>query len=115
VTNREAATAVTMGRRGAAEEGELSVVKLTVLYGPPTDPAAFERYYAATHLPLVAKIPGAVRIEKAKVIGAPASGAPLFHRIFELWFESQEQMQTALGSPAGQAAIADIPNYATGG
>jgi uncharacterized protein (TIGR02118 family) len=29
------------------------MVKLTVLYGPPDDPAAFEDHYAGTHVPLV--------------------------------------------------------------
>ena len=31
---------------------------LTVLYGHPTDPAAFDAHYASTHVPLVEKIPG---------------------------------------------------------
>ena len=35
------------------------MVKLTVLYGPPADPAAFEDHYASTHLALAAKIPSA--------------------------------------------------------
>jgi uncharacterized protein (TIGR02118 family) len=29
------------------------MVKLTVLYGHPDDPDAFEEYYANTHMPLV--------------------------------------------------------------
>ena len=37
------------------------MVKLTVLYGPPTDAAAFEDYYANTHLPLAAKLPNVAR------------------------------------------------------
>jgi uncharacterized protein (TIGR02118 family) len=90
-------------------------VKLTVLYGPPTDPAAFERYYAETHMPLVAQIQGALRVEKGRVVGTPDRSPPPFHRIFEFWSESPEQMEASLGSAAGQAAIADIPNYATGG
>ena len=91
------------------------MVKVTVLYGPPTDPAAFERYYAETHMPLVARIPGALRAEKAKVVGTPDGTPAPFHRVFEFWFESAERMQASLGSPEGLAAIADIPNYATGG
>ncbi len=31
---------------------------LTVCYGHPTDPAAFDAYYTSTHAPLVEKIPG---------------------------------------------------------
>jgi hypothetical protein len=29
--------------------------------------------------------------------------------------ESREEFETLLASPAGQAAVADVPNYATGG
>ncbi len=47
------------------------MIKLTALYGHPTDPTAFEKYYATTHIPLVAKISG-VRHEKAKVVGTPS-------------------------------------------
>jgi uncharacterized protein (TIGR02118 family) len=91
------------------------MVKLTVLYGPPTDPAAFERYYAETHLPLVAQIQGALRTETGRVVGTPDGSPPPYHRLFEFWFDSQEQLEASLGSPAGRAAVADIPNYATGG
>ena len=31
---------------------------LTVCYGHPADPAAFDSYYASTHRPLAEKIPG---------------------------------------------------------
>jgi uncharacterized protein (TIGR02118 family) len=33
------------------------MVKLTVLYGQPEDPAAFEAYNANTHMALAGKIP----------------------------------------------------------
>ena len=29
--------------------------------------------------------------------------------------ESKEEFETLLASPEGQAAVADVPNYATGG
>ena len=31
---------------------------LTVCYGHPTDPAAFDAHYTSTHAPLAGKIPG---------------------------------------------------------
>ncbi len=31
---------------------------LTVCYGHPADPAAFDAYYTSTHVPLAEKIPG---------------------------------------------------------
>lgn len=91
------------------------MVKLTVLYGHPTDPAAFETYYAATHLPLVEKMTGLSRTEFTRVLPNADGSPPPYYRITELWWESLEAMQATLGSPAGQAAVGDIPNFATGG
>lgn len=91
------------------------MVKLTVLYGHPTDPSAFEKYYADTHMPLVAKMSGFTRTEKAKVVGTPDGTKPPFCRMFEFWFESQGALQKTMGSPEGQAAVADLAKFATGG
>ena len=91
------------------------MIKLTVLYGPPTDVAAFEDYYANTHMPLVHKVPGLGRVEKAKVAGSPTGAAPAFHRIFEFWFENQDEMNRIMGSPEARAATDDLRNFATGG
>lgn len=91
------------------------MVKLTVLYGQPKDAAAFERYYAETHLPLAAKMSGVERVEFAKITGTPSGEASDYYRIAELWFKDQNQMQTTLGSAEGQATVADLANFATGG
>jgi len=91
------------------------MIKLTVLYGVPTDADAFEEYYANTHMPLVHKIPGLGRIEKAKIVGTPDRSAPPYHRIFEFWFDSPEQMNQVMGSQEARAATADLKNFATGG
>ena len=55
------------------------MIKLTVLYGHPTDPAAFENYYATTHMPLSAKMSGVLRHEKAKVVGTPTGDKPPYY------------------------------------
>ena len=91
------------------------MVKLTVLYGPPTDAAAFEEYYANTHLPLAAKLPNVARFEASKVIGTPDGGAPPHYRIAEVVFDNAEALQASLRSDEGQAATGDIANFATGG
>ena len=90
------------------------MVKLTVLYGLPGDPEAFEDYYANNHLPLAARIPNVQRFESGRVAAAEG-GAPPYHRIAELWFESASVMQESLSSPEGKAATDDIPNFANGG
>jgi uncharacterized protein (TIGR02118 family) len=94
---------------------QAGAVKLTVLYGHPTDPAAFERYYAETHMPLVHKIPGLGRYEKAKVVGTPVGGQPAFYRSFEFWFDNDAHMQRVMSSPEAEAAVGDLANFATGG
>ena len=91
------------------------MVKLTVLYGHPTDAAAFEDYYASTHLPLIAKVPGILRREPGRVVAAPDGSEPPYYRIDEVWFEDAGKLQASLGSPEGQATAGDLENFATGG
>jgi uncharacterized protein (TIGR02118 family) len=88
--------------------------KLIVLYPPPTDVAAFERQYHAEHAPMVQKIPGLKKFVAAKALGAPA-GAPLYQRVAELYFDSMEALQAAMGSAAGQEAVAHAGRISTGG
>jgi uncharacterized protein (TIGR02118 family) len=38
-----------------------------------------------------------------------------YYLIADLYFESREEMQTALHSPEGQAVTGDVPHFATGG
>jgi uncharacterized protein (TIGR02118 family) len=90
-------------------------VKLVALYGAPTDAAAFERYYAATHVPLARRLPGLQRLETAQLLGTAEGGPAPHHRIAELWFADMAQFQAAAASPEGQALAADVPNFATGG
>ena len=91
------------------------MVKLTVLYGPPSDPAAFDKYYLETHVPLADAIPGLRRNEVSKVSGSLDGSAPLYHLQAELYFDSADALSTALGSAEGAAAAADLANFATGG
>ena len=90
-------------------------IKLTVLYGHPTNPAAFEKYYAEVHLPIADKITGFTRFELSKGLPGPGGGMPAFYRMAEFWFESPSALQTSMGSAAGQATAADLPKFATGG
>lgn len=91
------------------------MVKLSVLYGQPSDPEAFERYYADTHVPIAAKIPDVQRFEASRVVATADGGEPPYHRLAELWFESQATLEAALSSPEGRDAVDDIPNFASGG
>jgi uncharacterized protein (TIGR02118 family) len=91
--------------------------KILVLYPEPTDRAAFEEYYVNKHLPLAARLPGmkAARYSfEVSGLGAPGSGSPYF-ALFEGEFDSQADFAAAVSAPEGQALLADVPNFATGG
>ncbi|EGD58210.1 hypothetical protein Y88_0262 [Novosphingobium nitrogenifigens DSM 19370] len=99
----------------AEDSAANSQIVLNVLYNEPTDPAAFEAYYAQTHLPLVDKIAGLANAVLIKGLPNPDGSKPAFYRIAQLYFDSAEQMAASMGSPEGQAAVADLANFATGG
>jgi uncharacterized protein (TIGR02118 family) len=91
------------------------MVRAVVLYGPPEDPDAFERYYAETHTALAKAIPGLQRFEAASAVATPDGTAVPYQRIAELTFADMDALQAGFGSEEGQAAVDDIPNFATGG
>tara|TARA_R110001592_G_C13171168_1_gene749849 strand:- start:173 stop:454 length:282 start_codon:yes stop_codon:yes gene_type:complete len=85
------------------------------MYGHPESPEAFEKYYAATHLPIAGQIKGVSRVDLSKFVGTPDGGRASEYRMAELYFENMGELQKQMGSPEGQAAVNDIPNFATGG
>ncbi len=91
------------------------MIKLTVLYGHPTDPAAFEKYYREVHMPIADKIPGVARWELTRLTGAADGSKPAFYRMAELYFTDLEAMEKSLNSPGGMAALHDLPKFASGG
>lgn len=60
------------------------MVNAVVLYGPPEDPEAVERYYAETHTALAKAIPGLRRFDAAQGIATPDRSAVPDQRIAEL-------------------------------
>ena len=91
------------------------MIKATLLYGHPGDAEAFEKYYAETHLPLATKMNGVQKLELTKFISAPDGGKAAYYRMAELFFAGPAEMQETMASPEGQAATADLGNFATGG
>lgn len=91
------------------------MARLVVIYKTPKDAAAFDKHYIETHIPLAKKIPGLRKFEVSQgPIGTPAGPSGL-HLVAILQFDDMAAMQTALGSPEGQAAAADVQGFATGG
>lgn len=91
------------------------MVKLTVLYGHPLDPDAFDRYYYETHIPLAKKMEGLKGWTIGKCQSADPEEDPPYYMIVALYAETREDMEAILASPAGQATVDDVANFATGG
>jgi uncharacterized protein (TIGR02118 family) len=91
------------------------MARLVVMYRTPKDPAAFDRYYFASHVPIAKKIPGLRKYEVSEGPVATPTGASGFHLVATLHFDDMAAIQRAFASPQGQAAAADVQTFATGG
>jgi uncharacterized protein (TIGR02118 family) len=90
-------------------------VDVIVLYHPPSDPAAFDRYYETTHVPLAKAMPGLVEYEYSRGGVSVQGDAADVHLIARLRYASEADREAALASPEGAAAVADLANFADGG
>ena len=91
------------------------MAELVVTYKTPTDPAAFDKYYAETHIPLAKKLPGLKKYKVSHGAVAGPGGPSGVHLVATLTFDSVAAIQDAFASPEGQAAAGDLPNFASGG
>ncbi|MBA3893910.1 MAG: EthD family reductase [Gemmatimonadales bacterium] len=100
-----------------APEGEPMAIA-TVLYKQPTDTAAFEKYYAETHVPLVGANQqeiGFTRAELTKFASNLDGSAPALYRPAELYFPSMDALKQGIATPGFKKVAGDLPNFATGG
>lgn len=91
---------------------------IIVMYHHPTDPAAFERYYEQTHLPLLGKQAaeiGFTRAEFVKFTETLDGKPPTLYRQAALWFDSLAALQRGITTSGFAAVAGDIANFATGG
>lgn len=88
---------------------------ILVLYGQPTDPAEFDRYYADVHTPLARRMPHLKELRVSRgavtVVGSDRS----FYLVARLTYDSMGNLQASMGSPEGKATANDVANFATGG
>lgn len=91
------------------------MIRLLVLYGHPEDPAAFDKYYHEIHVPLAKRMQGLKKWTIGKVRGTPDGSPPEYYFIADLYADSREELETILQSPEGQAAVEDVPRFASGG
>jgi len=91
------------------------MASLVVLYKTPIDAAAFDKYYAETHIGLAKKLPGLRKYEVSHGPVLSLAGPSGLHLVATLHFDDLAAMQAALATPEGEAAAADVANFATGG
>ena len=91
------------------------MAQVVVTYKTPKDPAAFDKYYAETHIPLAKKMPGLRKFEISQGPVISPAGPSGIHLMAILTFDNVAAVQAAFGSPEGKAAAADVPKFATGG
>jgi uncharacterized protein (TIGR02118 family) len=91
---------------------------VVVIYGHPTDAAAFEQYYAETHVPLLFQHQRQIGFHHAdflKLTGAAGGGRAPHYRIAQVWFESEEALRRGMATPEFSAVGGDLRNFATRG
>ena len=91
------------------------VVKVVMLYPPPTDGETFEAAYMREHVPLVlARLPGLTRYALSKALWG-YNGEPPFFLLAELYFPSLEALQSGFTPAAAQEIGAHAAAISTGG
>lgn len=89
--------------------------KCSVLYGKPEDPSAFDTYYRDVHIPLAQKMVGLTSWNLTWTEAQNGELATEVYLVADLYAESKPAMDDILASTEGQAAAADVANFATGG
>ena len=84
------------------------MAEVVVLYKTPKDTAAFDKYYAETHIPLAKKLPGLKKYAVSKGPVASPTGPSGIHLVAILTFNSVADIQAAFGSEEGKATGADV-------
>ena len=92
------------------------MAQLVVMYKTPKDSAAFDKHYAEKHIQIAKKLPGLRKYEISQgPVATPAGPSSSYRLVALLHFDNLAAIQGAFGSPEGQAAVADVQSFATGG
>jgi uncharacterized protein (TIGR02118 family) len=91
------------------------MLRITSLHGEPTDRERFDHYYRAVHTPIVQRIPGVRNIRFGRALDTVEGGPPPYYLVSDVYFDDRATFEAALASPQMAEAIADVPNFATGG
>lgn len=91
------------------------MAQLLIMYDRPADPQAFETYYFGTHVPIFAKTPGVRSVVFSRAPVSSIVGGTNIYLVAEVTFDSMADLQAGLASGPAQAAVADLPNFASAG
>src|SRR6266568_9077426 len=91
------------------------MMRIVSLHGHPEDPVEFDRYYRDVHTPLVQRIPGVRNIRFGRVLGTNNGSPPPYYLVSDVYFDDAVALEAAQATPEMAAALADVPNFATGG
>jgi uncharacterized protein (TIGR02118 family) len=108
------ATTTNEHEAGSGDAGAI----VTVIYKAPKDTAAFEKYYADTHLPLVVnsqKEIGFTRAELTRFNANLDGSKPARYRQAELYFPSLDAAKKGIATPGFKKVGDDLANFASGG
>ena len=110
-------TAMTSNNHGSGS-AESPAAIVTVIYKTPKDTAAFEKYYAETHIPLVVASQDQIGFERAELTKFDSNldgSKPARYRQAELYFPSMDALKKGTATPAFTGVAGDLPKFATGG
>lgn len=93
---------------------EHTVYRLVVNYNHPEDPQAFLEHYRGTHAPLARKLTNIDAYTWGQC-ETPDGSRPEYFLTAVLDWASKDAAMADLGSEAGQAATADMANFAQAG
>ena len=82
--------------------------RITIQYGAPADPEAFEKHYTEVHIPLASKLPNLRRFSRSHPRGL---GADAPYLVAELWFDDADALKAALKSSAMAETAADAQTF----
>ncbi len=96
------------------KEGTMAT-KITFIYDNPADADAFESAYADGHVALARSLPGARRVESAKVWPKEDGSPTPAYRTLDVYFDDYDAACASIGSVEGQKLVPQVFSMATGG
>ncbi|MBY0558821.1 EthD family reductase [Hyphomicrobium sp.] len=91
------------------------MIRVTVIYDPPANPAAFDDHYHNIHVKLVAKMPRLQSFSFSRGAVENSNAERPAHLIAFLDYDSKADLDASLESEEGRAAVADVSRFASGG